>query len=125
MRSGPISLIRAWTAVSRMISSGMIPTTRPTKVSPPWRNTPMKFSAHWPRVSLMPATGGAPENSERSANASNSFPDVGRPLPGGGALGVDEGRGLLGRDQDSGSQAGDLGSGRQVGRPQPDQGGDR
>src|SRR5215211_6551016 len=87
-----------------MISSGMIPVTRPTKVSAPWRNTPMKSSAHWPRVSLMPATGGTLENSERSANASNSFPDVRRPLPGGGVAGVDERRG------------------RQVGRPPPDQG---
>src|SRR5215211_7406942 len=105
-----------------MISSGMIPVTRPTKVSAPWRNTPMKSSAHWPRVSLMPATGGTLENSERSANASNSFPDVRRPLPGGGVAGVDERRGLLGRGLDRRSQAGDLGPGRQVGRPPPDQG---
>src|ERR671912_278127 len=100
------------TAVRSTISRGMIPTTRPTKVSPPWRNTSMKFSAHWPRVSLMPATGGAPGNRERSATASNSFPDTG----------MDGRRGGVGRDQDPRGEARDRRPGRQLGRGQPDQG---
>src|SRR4029450_6808459 len=81
IRSGPISLIRAWTAVSSTISRGMIPTTRPTKVSPPLRNTPMKSSAHWPSVSLTPATGRWLVNSERSGTVSTPSPAEGGPCP--------------------------------------------
>src|SRR4051812_40056058 len=56
--SGPTNLINALTAVSRTISSGMIPVNRATKVSAPALKTPMKSSAQVARVPRKPLGGG-------------------------------------------------------------------